>query len=75
MRKLRKLLPPGAELAAEPEYVAGMDFLPEGILEIAAAHRIELIVMGANRTTSPRMAGMYRGLSPMRSYAAQSVLS
>jgi Universal stress protein family len=28
MRKLRKLLPPTAELAAEPEYVAGMDFLP-----------------------------------------------
>lgn len=56
MRKLRKLLPPSAGLAAEPEYVAGTDFLPEGILEIAAAHRIELIVMGANPTTSPRMA-------------------
>jgi nucleotide-binding universal stress UspA family protein len=56
MRKLSKLLPPSAELAARPEYVAGTDFLPEGILEIAAAHRIELIVMGANPTTSPRMA-------------------
>jgi nucleotide-binding universal stress UspA family protein len=56
MRKLRKLIPPSPELAAEPEYVVGLDFLPEGILEIAAAHRIELIVMGANRTTSPRMA-------------------
>lgn len=56
MRKLSKLLPRGAELAAEPEYVAGTDFLPEGILQIAAAHRIELIVMGANPTTSPRMA-------------------
>ena len=56
MRKLRKLLPPGAELAAEPEYVAGMGFLPEGILELAAAQRIDLIVMGANRTSSARMA-------------------
>ena len=56
MRKLRKLLPPSAELAAEPEFIAGMDFLPGGILEIAAAHRIELIVMGANRTSSARMA-------------------
>jgi nucleotide-binding universal stress UspA family protein len=56
MRKLTKLIPPNTALAAEPEYMAGMDFLPEGILESAAAHRIELIVMGANRTSSPRMA-------------------
>ena len=56
MRKLRKLLPPSAELTTEPEFLAGTDFLPEGILGIAAAQRIELIVMGANRTTSPRMA-------------------
>jgi nucleotide-binding universal stress UspA family protein len=56
MRKLRKLIPPNTALAADPEYVAGMDFLPEGILESAATHRIELIVMGANRTSSPRMA-------------------
>jgi nucleotide-binding universal stress UspA family protein len=55
MRKLRKLIPPNTALAAVPEYIAGMDFLPEGILESAAAHRIELIVMGANRTSSPRM--------------------
>ena len=56
MRKLKALLPPGAKLAVEPEYVAGMDFLPEGILNVAAAHKIELIVMGANRTPSPRIA-------------------
>ncbi len=56
MSKLRKLIPPGADLAAEPEYIAAMDFLPEGIPETAAACRIELIVMGANPTTSPRMA-------------------
>jgi nucleotide-binding universal stress UspA family protein len=56
MRKLRKLIPPNMPLAAEPEYISGMDFLPEGILECAAAHRTELIVMGANRTSSPRTA-------------------
>jgi nucleotide-binding universal stress UspA family protein len=55
MRKLRNLIPPGAQLAAEPEYIAALDFLPEGILELAAAQRIDLIVMGANRTTSPRI--------------------
>jgi hypothetical protein len=35
MSKLRKLIPPSADLAAEPEYIAAMDFLPEGILETA----------------------------------------
>lgn len=56
LRKLRELLPSHTQLAAEPEYLVGMDFLPEGILDMAAAHRIELIVMGANRTPSPRLA-------------------
>jgi nucleotide-binding universal stress UspA family protein len=55
-RKLKKLLPPHTKLVAEPEYIAGTNFLPEGILEVAAAHKIELIVMGANRTHSPRVA-------------------
>jgi nucleotide-binding universal stress UspA family protein len=55
-RKLRELLPPNTKLAEEPEYVVGMDYLPEGILDVAAAHGIELIVMGANRTPSPRVA-------------------
>lgn len=56
MSKLKKLIPPGADLAAEPEYIAAMDFLPEGILQTATAHQIDLIVMGANRTSSPRIA-------------------
>jgi nucleotide-binding universal stress UspA family protein len=56
MSKLRKLIPASADLAAEPEYIAAMDFLPEGILETATAHQIDLIVMGANRTSSPRIA-------------------
>jgi nucleotide-binding universal stress UspA family protein len=55
-RKLRELLPPHTKLAAEPEYVVGMDYLSEGILDVAAAQRIGLIVMGANRTPSPRVA-------------------
>lgn len=54
--KLRNLLPSNAKLAAEPECLAGTDFLPEGILSVAAAHKTDLIVMGANRTLSPRVA-------------------
>lgn len=52
-KKLKELLPPYTKLAANPEYVVGCDFLPEGILDVAASHQIELIVMGANRTSSP----------------------
>ena len=55
-KKLRELLPPNPKLAEEPKYVVGTDFVPEGILDVAAANRIELIVMGANRTQSPRVA-------------------
>jgi nucleotide-binding universal stress UspA family protein len=55
-RKLKELLPRKRKLAVEPECVVGMDFLPEGILVVAAVNKIELIVMGANRTPSPRLA-------------------
>lgn len=55
-KKLQQMIPPKAKLALEPEYLAGMDFLPEGILSAAAAHKTDLIVMGANRTASPRVA-------------------
>ena len=47
-RKLRRLVPPDAKLTSKPEYVVGMDFLPEGILCTATAHNVDLIVMGAN---------------------------
>jgi nucleotide-binding universal stress UspA family protein len=56
VRKLRELVPADANLAEVPECVTGTDFPPEGILDAAVAHDIELIVMGANRTASPRMA-------------------
>ena len=54
-RKLRALVSPGT-LAKEPVYVVGMDFLPEGILCAAAEHQVDLIVMGADRGASPRIA-------------------
>jgi nucleotide-binding universal stress UspA family protein len=55
VRKLREMIPPETKLEVEPEYLAGMDFLPEGILDTVAAHSIDLIVMGANRTSIPRL--------------------
>jgi nucleotide-binding universal stress UspA family protein len=55
-RKLWELFPSGTKLAEKPECVAGTNFLPEGILDAASVHRIDLIVMGANRTPSPRVA-------------------
>jgi nucleotide-binding universal stress UspA family protein len=55
IKKLKELLPCGAKLASEPECIAAMDFLPEGILQVAASHKTELIVMGANRTSTPRL--------------------
>jgi len=56
LRKLKEMIPSGTELAVEPEYLTGMDFLPEGILDMVAARNIDLIVMGANRISSPRIA-------------------
>jgi nucleotide-binding universal stress UspA family protein len=56
VRKLTELVPTNTNLVAKPECVAGADFFPEGILDAAAKRQVDLIVMGANRTTSPRMA-------------------
>jgi nucleotide-binding universal stress UspA family protein len=56
VRRLKELLPTSTRLAAEPEFVTGTDILPEGILETAATRGVDLIVMGANRTSLPRVA-------------------
>jgi nucleotide-binding universal stress UspA family protein len=55
IRRLRKLVPRDAKLTSQPEYVVGLDFLPEGILGTAEARKVDLIVMGANRVHSARM--------------------
>jgi len=55
MKKLKELVPPGT-LAQKPEYVVAGDFLPGGILFAAAEHKADLIIMGANRSTTPRIA-------------------
>ena len=56
VRKLKEMIPPETKLEVEPEYLAGMDFLPEGILETSNAQSIDLIVMGVNHTSVPRVA-------------------
>jgi hypothetical protein len=54
-------IPPGAELAREPECVVDTGSPAEGILGAAAARRIDLIVMGASRVSSARTAHDARG--------------
>jgi len=56
LRQLRESLPEGAGLAQEPEYVVGTDFLAEGVLTAVVKFKVDLIVMGANRTASARAA-------------------
>jgi nucleotide-binding universal stress UspA family protein len=56
---LRKLVPPDVQLAQAPEYVVSRNFVPDGILGIAAIHHAELIVMGVNQRSSPRLASHF----------------
>lgn len=56
INRLKAMIPLENRLAVVPEFIVGMDFLPEGILSATAAHNIDLIVMGENRTSAPRMA-------------------
>ncbi len=56
LKKLKELIPLNSRLAEEPEFFTGTDFLPEGILGTAAQKEAQLIVMGANRTSVPRVA-------------------
>jgi nucleotide-binding universal stress UspA family protein len=54
-KKLKELIPSGT-LSREPEYIVGLDFMPEGVLSVAAKFKADMIVMGANSTSSPRLA-------------------
>jgi nucleotide-binding universal stress UspA family protein len=56
LRQLRECLPAETGLEQELEYVVGTDFLAEGILTASAKFKVDLIVMGANRTGSPKAA-------------------
>jgi len=56
IQQLRECLPAETGLEQEPEYVVGTDFLAEGILMASGKFKVDLIVMGANRTVSAKAA-------------------
>ena len=56
LRQLKECLPAETGLAQEPKYVVGTDFLTEGILTASANFNVDLIVMGANRSASAKVA-------------------
>lgn len=56
LTQLRECLPAETGLEQEVEFVVGTDFLPEGVLTASAKFKVDLIVMGANRTASAKAA-------------------
>ncbi|MFZ0734677.1 MAG: universal stress protein [Candidatus Sulfotelmatobacter sp.] len=56
LQQLRQWMPQDTGLRQEPEYIVGVNFLPEGILTAAAERKTDLIVMGANQRGSARIA-------------------
>ena len=56
LRQLRECLPAETGLEHELEYVVGTDFFPEGVLAASVRLKVDLIVMGANRTASAKAA-------------------
>lgn len=56
LQQLKECLSRETELEQEPKYVVGFDFPPEGILTAVDEFDVDLIVMGANRSSSPRVA-------------------
>ncbi len=54
--QLRQALPAETGLEQEIEFVVGTDFLPEAVLTASGKFKVDLIVMGANRTASAKAA-------------------
>ena len=53
---MKDCLPAQTGLDQEPEFVVGTDFLAEGVLAASNKFKVDLIVMGANRAVSARVA-------------------
>ena len=56
IQQLKECLPSETGLAQEPKYIVGSDFLAEEILTASAKFNVDLIVMGANRAASAKVA-------------------
>jgi len=54
--RLRKLMPPEANLPSDPEFLVGFDFVPDAILKIAADSEADLIVVGVNQSAWARVS-------------------
>lgn len=54
-QQLRQWFMAHATSEQEPEYIVGTDFVTEGILTAASKFKTGLIVMGTNRSASPRV--------------------
>jgi nucleotide-binding universal stress UspA family protein len=55
LRRLRELIPSETKLRCPPELLVETSFLPDGIIDTALLYGCDLIVMGVNRTHSPRL--------------------
>lgn len=55
-RRLQALLPWDSNLQNQTEYLVATEQMPEGILSTAESHQVDLIVMGASRAHSARVA-------------------
>ena len=56
LQQLKECLPAETGLTQEVKYVVGSEFLTEGILSATEKFRVDLIVMGASRATSAKLA-------------------
>ena len=54
VEKLKRLYPPDVKLQSDPQFVAAVDYVPEGILKMADGYQADLIVMGVKRVAAVR---------------------
>jgi nucleotide-binding universal stress UspA family protein len=59
VERLHALLPADANLACDPEYLVERNFVPEGILNVAASRKADLIVMGVNAASAARLSSHF----------------
>lgn len=56
LQQLKECLPAETGLTQEVKYVVGCDFLTEGVLSASVKFKVDLIVMGASRAASAKLA-------------------
>jgi nucleotide-binding universal stress UspA family protein len=56
IEKLKQLIPDGAHLGSEPEFMVDFDYVPDSILKIAGDAEADLLVMGVNQSAWARVS-------------------